>query len=103
MNEVVEKSKEGQATKVTNGEKGLIAIMRFNRVYPRIEVIKSLRIGRFEVRYNWRSKKNLWGRFGGGWNWQLGIQIARTCIILNCLIFMLRFYWRRPKEEAKDE
>lgn len=64
----------------------------------KIEVVKKVKIKRLEITYHWRSKKNLWGRFGGGWNWNIGIQISGRTMIINVLIFSLRFYRGKRNE-----
>ncbi len=74
---------------VTDGEKGIIAIMRLNKLIGIERIKKSWRIGRVEITFDWRSKKNLWGRFGGGWNWKLGAQWSRKSYIFNLLICSL--------------
>ena len=43
-------------------------------------------------RFECRSRKSLWGRFGGGWNWKLGIQAGGTTIIFSMLICEVTFY-----------
>ena len=47
---------------------------------------KVFRIGRCEIIVEKRSKDNFWGRFGGGWNWDLGFQIGGRTLIINWLI-----------------
>lgn len=33
------------------------------------------------------------GRFGGGWKWEVGIQVGSTTVIVNLLVAYVRFYW----------
>ncbi len=73
--------------------KGILALVAINKIFPKTEIRKTVYIGRLKVEYHWRSSKNLWGRFGGGWNWELGLQIGGSTIIVNCLIFSLTFSW----------
>lgn len=40
----------------------------------------------WSVKFSFRSSKNLWGRFGGGWNWKVGIQAGGTTIVFSLLI-----------------
>jgi hypothetical protein len=75
--------------------KGILALVALNKIVPKAEMRKSIVIGRLKTTYHWRSRKNLWGRFGGGWNWELGLQIGGTTVILNCLIFSLTFTWAK--------
>lgn len=47
---------------------------------------REIRIRRLFIGYEHRSKDELWGRFGGGWNWKLGLQAGYTTLIINLLI-----------------
>ena len=53
---------------------------------------KKFKLWKLEITITWRSKKSLMGRFGGGWNWELGFQSSRTTIIFNLLILSVRIY-----------
>jgi len=86
--------------KLTNDEKGILSIVRSNELFGRKEIKKTWNINRLEIQFEWRSKNNLWGRFGGGWNWKLGIQIGSTTIILSLLVFSLTFHIK--KSEVPD-
>jgi hypothetical protein len=46
-------------------------------------------------KYGWRTTKGM-GRFGGGWNWSLGIEIGGSTIILNLLFGAIRITWSKP-------
>jgi hypothetical protein len=83
--------------KTTLLERYYVGIMRLNKLLPGQEITKKFSIGRLEITFNWRSRKNLWGRFGGGWNWELGFQIGSTTVIVNLLIFSLRFYLKKKE------
>ena len=72
-------------------EARVVAIVRLNKAEKRREVQWEKRIGRLHIHYHWRSRKNLWGRFGGGWNWAFGFQSSSHCVIVNLLVFSLRF------------
>ena len=85
-------------TTLTDEQKGILAVVELNKIVPRLEVKKEWRLGRLRFVYNWRSKKNLWGRFGGGWNWELGFMAGGKTVILNLLVASLRISWH---EEAK--
>lgn len=41
------------------------------------------------------SKADLFGRFGGGWNWNLGFQAGGSTLIINLLTFYIRFDFKR--------
>jgi hypothetical protein len=78
-------------TTLSEEDKGILALAHLNKVLPKTEVLKKWRVGRLNIQYHWRSKKNFMGRFGGGWNWELGFQASGRTVILNCLVFTLRF------------
>lgn len=47
-------------------------------------------------RYGWRGTDGM-GRFGGGWNWNLGIQIGGKTILLSLLFGTITIsWWRKP-------
>ena len=81
---------------LTPEEKGVIGLVRYNKLYPRTEVNWCRDIGRLHIAYNWRSKKNLWGRFGGGWNWVLGFEAGGKTLAFQLLIARLSFSWTKP-------
>lgn len=70
-------------------ERGIIAITRLNKMEKRIEIKKEITIRKYYIRFEWRSRKNFWGRFGGGWNWHIGIEWSRKTAIFYLLIFMI--------------
>lgn len=82
---------DGCVAKLTDREKGILAVVRMNEALPRTEVRREFNIGRLRIVYYWRAKSNFWGRFGGGWNWQLGFRAGGRTVILNLLVFLLRF------------
>lgn len=43
-------------------------------------------IGRVDVRFSSRSSNGFMGRFGGGWNWKLGVQIGGNTMLIGLLI-----------------
>ena len=70
---------------LSDKEKRIVAMTRLNAMEPGKEIRRTWRIRRLEVTYSRRSKENLWGRFGGGWNWKLGVSIGRTTVIVDLL------------------
>lgn len=50
---------------------------------------KRLSFGRFEVKAQMRSRKYAMCRFGGGWNWKLGVQIGSTTLIFDLLVMSI--------------
>lgn len=75
---------------ITEEERVCVEIMRLNKLLKKREINKKWRIGKREVCFHWQSKNNLWGRFGGGWNWKLGVQIGGSTIIISLLICEIR-------------
>lgn len=59
-------------------------------------------IGRLKVRFERRSSREIWGRFGGGWNWSLGFKAGGSTLILLLLIASLRFHLV-PKGDATQK
>jgi hypothetical protein len=81
--------------KLTNEEKGFLSIIRLNKLWPKPKtdewlVNKRIYIGFYEIHIEKKSKKELWGRFGGGWNWIVGIEIGGKSIIINWLVGTIR-------------
>ncbi len=43
------------------------------------------------VSYQRRTADESMGRFGGGWQWKVGVQVGGSgTLIVNCLVFSLR-------------
>ena len=84
-----------EKVELSKNEQFWIAIKRINDITGIDKIYKKWVIGRLTIVFEWRSKKNLWGRFGGGWNWKLGLQIGSTTTIISLLIFELRFCWNK--------
>ncbi len=59
-------------------------------------VTRSVSIGRWTVKYERRFRSNLLGRFGGGWNWKLGVQAGGNTMIVNLLVCTLRISRATP-------
>lgn len=56
-------------------------------------------------KFECNSSKGSFGRFGGGWNWVVGIQIGGGALMINLLIASLRISKRRTsvkKTEGKS-
>lgn len=58
---------------------------------------KTFYLGRVRMNFSWRSRKNPFGRFGGGWNWKLGFQAGGRTIIFSLLVCELSFSKTRKK------
>ncbi len=75
---------------LTLEEQGIIAITRLNKAEKKTVHKWEFTIGKFEIHYKRRSKSCLWGRFGGGWNWKVGIQAGGDSVIFEMLVATLR-------------
>jgi len=53
---------------------------------------------RISLVFSMRDGRAFWGRFGGGWQYKLGIQATRDlhCVIVSLLFFSIR-YTRYPE------
>lgn len=76
---------------LTEKEKSIINIVRLNEFLKKDEIIKYWIIGNCKITFHWQSKNNMWGRFGGGWNWKLGFQAGGSTLIISLLIFDVTF------------
>jgi hypothetical protein len=85
-----EKPNPSTERRLSPQESAIIDVVRINQATPRLEVKRDWRWGRWNFSYRRRSSKNLWGRFGGGWNWKLGVDIGGSSVILNLLVSTLR-------------
>lgn len=77
-------------TKLTPQEAAIVEVVGLNKATPRKEVRREGGLFGWRFVYTRRSKDNLWGRFGGGWNWKLGIDVGGTTVIVNLLVATLR-------------
>ena len=77
---------------LTKQEEGIIGIVRLNEANPIKAVRKSFRIFGFEVEYERRRKDNLWGRFGGGWDWALGFELGGSTLLINLLVSIITIH-----------
>jgi len=80
---------------ITEEERAILDVIRLNKAAKRKEITRKFNLGNLRITFNWRSKSNLWGRFGGGWNWELGFVAGGSTLILNLLVFSLRFHWAK--------
>jgi hypothetical protein len=58
------------------------------------EDVQVFRWGRFRIGYRHRAPDTPLGRFGGGWQWEVGVQVGRSSAIVNLLVAALRIDWR---------
>jgi hypothetical protein len=61
---------------------------------------RSIIIGNFEIDIKTGSS-TVWGRFGGGWNWCFGFEIGGSTVMINLLIFSIKFGSISNERKAK--
>lgn len=88
---------------ITPQEAFWVNVMRLVGMEKKQEIRKRWRVGRLVVTFSWRSRKNLMGRFGGGWNWSLGFEAGGRTIIFTLLVCSLRLCLERQKGEPRNE
>jgi hypothetical protein len=72
-----------------------LRVLKVNASNPIIEFSRSWRLGSFDIKFSYRSRNNVWGRFGAGWNWKLGFSAGGRCCTLHLLIADLRIYYKK--------
>lgn len=55
---------------------------------------KRWHLGRFRLRIHWRRSDGLMGRFGGGWNWRLGVQVGGTTVLFALVVLTVSIAYR---------
>lgn len=53
-------------------------------------------------KYGWRRNSTM-GRFGGGFQWNLGVHIGRYTVILELLFGSIKIGWYEPKSDEETE
>jgi hypothetical protein len=79
---------------VSDREAFWLWVMRRNAAEPILKFERSLKVGKLTVRFSWRSTKNIWGRFGGGWNWKAGFSAGGSTVYFHLLIADLMVSYR---------
>lgn len=59
--------------------------------------VKAVQIGKVRIKYEHRGPDCMRGRFGGGWNWELGFQYSSGTLIINLLTFSIQIDKIREK------
>ena len=61
---------------------------------------KVLEVGRLRIKATMRDGKGLMGRFGGGWQWKLGIQVGSwRGFIISLFVMEIRVTFRRKDHD----
>ncbi|MCP3682017.1 MAG: hypothetical protein GY861_04935 [bacterium] len=81
----------------------VLAMLKINELFPvRYLLNRSFFCFGYKVTFKYRAKNNLWGRFGGGWNWELGFQAGGSSLAINLLLMSISFH-KKPKESNNDK
>jgi len=75
---------------LTAEQKVVLAICAMNKHERKVEIRKEWRVLGLRIVFHWQSRNSFWGRFGGGWNWELGFAAGGRTVIINLLIASLR-------------
>jgi len=59
---------------------------------------KEIIIWKCRLKISWRSSKSVMGRFGGGWNWKIGLQWGKTTLLISLLILEIGIYKQQKGE-----
>ena len=83
-------------------EKLVLTVLKINELFPiRYLLDYSFFCFGYKIKFQYREKNNLWGRFGGGWNWKLGFQAGGSSLIINLLVMTISF--RKKSKEPYDK
>jgi hypothetical protein len=64
---------------------------------PEYLIKRTIIISRLKTTIKMRSAKTFWGRFGGGWNWKIGIQAGGKTVIVSLLVLSITFDWTKTE------
>lgn len=84
-------------------DRAILRMCKYNREHPPIEISKRIEVAGVRIAFNWRSSKNLWGRFGGGWNWKFGIMASKSTVIFDILVFSIRIDKTARRKVAEEK
>ena len=71
-----------------------------NHLEPKQTFVKEWQWAGLNFKYEHRSPNNDWGRFGGGWQWEIGAKWGSTTVIFSLLISTLRI--SKIKKEPRE-
>lgn len=60
-----------------------------------METDKRWTIGAWDIKFTQRAANSLLGRFGGGWQWKLGVQAGGGTLLFSLLVAELRLSRKR--------
>ena len=53
-------------------------------------IVKTWKMSRYVILFEWRKASSPLGRFGGGWDWAVGVQVGKRTVIFNLLVASLK-------------
>lgn len=59
-------------------------------------ILVKRQVGRLRMKFEWRRVHKCWGRFGGGWNWKVGVQVGGRTILIELLVCSVSLSWVKP-------
>lgn len=87
-----------ETIEVTKDEKGWLEFARFRKEYDKdnkvLSIKKDWEISRLKISFSFKSRRAFMGRFGGGWNWKVGVQGSGNQWIFSLLTCTVSFYWK---------
>jgi hypothetical protein len=76
---------------ISEEDRYILGIIKYNRLHSvATRIDKRIKIGKYNIHIEWKTSVNLWGRFGGGWNWKIGIMWSKYTVIFNLLVMSIR-------------
>lgn len=76
-------------------QEGVLALVALNKLFGIKYIYKfEFFFWRWKIQIEQRRKENLWGRFGGGWDFELGVQVGGSSVIFSYGVGMIRIRLR---------
>lgn len=51
-----------------------------------MKIDREAEVGPVRLRYSRRTADETWGRFGGGWQWKIGVQASKRTAVVSLLV-----------------
>jgi len=71
--------------------------MKIKDWFSPVIINKSWSFYRFKTTLRMTNGQGIMGRFGGGWNWKLGIMIGKKTVIFDIIILSIRIDYSQSK------
>lgn len=85
-----------------NEQKGILAVCAANRLEKKREIHKEWKTSYLKITFHWGDPNAFWARFGGGWNWKIGVQVSTglRSWVFSFLVFAVTIHLPK-KEDSK--